>query len=73
MNTIFMHLGAWSHTTTALLRERAAERLVAAQRKDRGAATLEYVIIAAALFVAAVGLATWIGTAIANRQNAIQP
>lgn len=64
---------AWLHATATTLPDMIHGRLELARSRERGAATLEYVVIAGALFVAAVGLATWIGKAIATRQNAIQP
>lgn len=49
------------------------ERVHSARRRDReaGVTTLEYVVIAGILFIAALGLAGWIASVISNRQSQI--
>jgi hypothetical protein len=62
-----LHLLTWMAALSADLRDRSAD--VVRQRRDEGATTLEYVVIAAAVFVAAVALVGVIINVI-NREQA---
>lgn len=62
-----LQLQAWMTVLSAELRERYAELID--RRREQGATTLEYVVIAAAVFVAAVALVGII-IGVINREQA---
>lgn len=62
-----LHLPTWIMVMSSELRDRYDD--VARERSDRGATTLEYVVIAAAVFVAAVALVGII-IGVINREQA---
>lgn len=65
-----LQLQTWMTVLSAELRERYAE--LTHRRRDQGATTLEYVVIAAAVFVAAVALVGIIIGVINREQAKIQ-
>lgn len=66
------HFSAWAHAGIIQMKHRVQDRLTRARRED-GAVTLEYVVIGAAIFVAAVALIGLIVNEIRDRQADIAP
>jgi hypothetical protein len=64
-----LQLQIWMTVLSAELRDRFIN--LAQRRRDQGATTLEYVIIAAAMFAAATGLVVIITKAIRDKQGQI--
>lgn len=67
-----LSLQAWMMVTFMTVSDSVRERVEHARRdRERGVTTLEYVVIAGILFVAALALANWISGVISRRQAAI--
>ena len=67
-----LSLQAWMMVTFMAVGDSVRERVDNARRdRERGVTTLEYVVIAGILFVAALALANWISGVIGRRQAQI--